>query len=276
MQEKLINASKTINSTLELDEVLDRILLTATENVKADRGTIYLLDEPSGEIRSKVLLGEEKLEIRLPVGRGLAGFVAQTGETIILDDAYSDPRFNQDVDKKSGYKTESLLTTPMRNKEGKIIGVFQLLNKLDGLFSQEDVTFLDALSTHAAIALENAFLLQESLEKKELEKELEVAGGIQKQLLPADSPEIEGFELLGDCTPCETVGGDSYDFIPLGKGKPVHRDVVYELEQYPEDKTEKDLERHVAPASRRHMQDFLVNIMPVLQAVMVEELLAMI
>ncbi len=66
----LISASQTINSTLELDEVLDRILLTATENVRADRGTIYLVDEPNGEIWSKVLQGEEKLEIRLPLGRG--------------------------------------------------------------------------------------------------------------------------------------------------------------------------------------------------------------
>ena len=215
----LISASKTINSALELDEVLDRILLTATENVKADRGTIYLVDEPNAEIWSKVLQGEEKLEIRLPMGQGMAGYVAQTGEVIILDDAYADPRFNQEVDKKSGYRTKSLITTPMRDKEGKIIGVFQLLNKLDGLFSQDDVTFLDALSAHAAIALENAFLLQESLEKKEMEKELEVAGGIQKQLLPSDSPEIEGFELLGSCTPCDSVGGDSYDFIPLDDGR---------------------------------------------------------
>ncbi|MCK4771573.1 MAG: SpoIIE family protein phosphatase [Candidatus Latescibacteria bacterium] len=215
----LIDASQTINSALELDVVLDRILLTATENVRADRGTIYLVDEPNGEIWSKVLQGEEKLEIRLPLGQGLAGYVARTGEVIILDDAYSDPRFNSEVDKASGYKTESMITTPMRNKEGDIIGVFQLLNKTDGLFSQDDVAFLDALSAHAAIALENAFLLKESLEKKELEKELDVAEGIQKGLLPADSPEIEGFELLGVCTPCDAVGGDSYDYILLDDGR---------------------------------------------------------
>lgn len=215
----LIDASQTINSALELDEVLDRILLTATENVRADRGTIYLVDEPNGEIWSKVLQGEEKLEIRLPLGQGLAGYVARTGEVIILDDAYSDPRFNSEVDRASGYKTESMITTPMRNKEGDIIGVFQLLNRKDGLFSQDDVAFLDALSAHAAIALENAFLLKESLEKKELEKELAVAEGIQKGLLPADSPEIEGFELLGVCTPCEAVGGDSYDYILLDDGR---------------------------------------------------------
>ncbi len=215
----LIDASQTINSTLELDEVLERILLTATENVRADRGTIYLVDAPNNELWSKVLQGEQKLEIRLPMGLGMAGFVAQTGEVIILDDAYADPRFNPEVDQESGYRTNSLLTTPMRNKNGEIIGVFQLLNKADGVFTAEDVSFLDALSAHAAIALENAFLLQESLVKRELEKELEVAESIQKRLLPAEPPDVEGYEFVGVCTPWESVGGDSFDFIPLEDGR---------------------------------------------------------
>jgi len=215
----LIAASQTINSTLELDEILPRILQTATENTRADRGTIFIVDAASGELWSKVLQGEEELEIRLPMGQGLAGFVAQTGEVIILDDAYADPRFNQSVDRASGYKTKSLLTTPMRNKTGEIIGVFQLLNKRDGLFNDEDVVFLDALSDHAAIAIENAYLLQESLAKQALEKELEVAGGIQKRLLPSEPPEIEGWDLLAECIPCDEVGGDAYDFIPLEDGR---------------------------------------------------------
>lgn len=214
----LIDASQTINSTLELDEVLDRILQTATRNVKADRGTLYLVDESSGEIWSKLLQGEEKLEIRMRMGEGLAGYVAQTGETIILDDAYADPRFNREVDKASGYTTRSILTTPMRSKTGKIIGVFQLLNKKDGLFTKKDVNFLDALSANAAIAIENAFLLKVSLEKQALEKELEVAAEIQKRLLPAGPPDIEGYELMAICTPCDEVGGDSYDFIQLEDG----------------------------------------------------------
>jgi len=215
----LIEASQTINSTLELDEVLPRILQTATENTGADRGTIFLVDTAAGEIWSKVLQGEEKLEIRMPLGQGLSGFVAQTGDVIILDDAYADPRFNQEVDRASGYRTKSLLTTPMRNKTGDIIGVFQLLNKQDGSFTDEDVAFLDALSAHAAIAIENAYLLQESLAKQAMEKELEVAGSIQKRLLPTDPPEIEGWDLSAECIPCEAVGGDAYDFIPLDDGR---------------------------------------------------------
>ncbi|MFO7768894.1 MAG: PP2C family protein-serine/threonine phosphatase [bacterium] len=215
----LIEASQTINSTLELDEVLPRILQTATENVKADRGTLYIVDRERGELWSRVLQGEEEMEIRLPLGEGLSGYVAKTGDVILIEDAYSDPRFNREMDKKTGYRTRSVLTTPMRNKRGEIIGVFQLLNKEGGPFEQGDVEFLDALSAHAAIAIENAFLLKESLRKEALEREMEVARSIQQRLLPEEMPDVEGFEFVGLNTPSEAVGGDYYDFIHLGEGK---------------------------------------------------------
>ncbi len=215
----LIEASQTINSSLDLDAMLPRILKTATVNVKADRGTLFLVDRERNEIWSKVMQGDELTEIRLPVGHGLSGYVAQTGEDILIEDAYQDPRFNPDTDKATGYRTRSVLTTPMRNKNGEIIGVFQLLNKATGPFDQGDVDFLNALSAHAAIAIENAFLLQESLAKQAMEQELEVARGIQQRLLPVESPWVEGYELIGLNTPCEAVGGDNYDFIQLEGGR---------------------------------------------------------
>jgi sigma-B regulation protein RsbU (phosphoserine phosphatase) len=211
----LIEASQVINSTLDLDEILPLILQTATFNLQADRGTLYVVDEERHEIWSKVKQGDEMLEIRLPVGQGLSGYVAQTGDEVLIDDAYEDPRFNQEVDRASGYRTKSVLTTPMRNKEGKIIGVFQLLNKAGGPFATEDIEFLSALSAHAALAIENAFLHQESLEKEALDKELNVARDIQQRLIPDTAPELEGYDLLGLNTPCDAVGGDYYDYIPL-------------------------------------------------------------
>jgi sigma-B regulation protein RsbU (phosphoserine phosphatase) len=211
----LVAASQTINSTLDLDEMLPLILKTATENVGADRGTIYLVDQERHEVWSKVKQGKEGNEIRLPVGQGLAGYVAQTGEEILIEDAYNDSRFDQATDQETGYKTRSLLTTPMRNKEREIIGVFQLLNKARGPFLPEDVDFLNALSAHAAVAIENAYLHKESLAKQALEKELDVAREIQQRLIPAIAPEVEGYELIGMNTPCEAVGGDYYDYIPL-------------------------------------------------------------
>jgi signal transduction histidine kinase len=120
------------------------------------------------EIWSKALRGTEVVEIRLPIGKGLSGYVAKTGETINIPDAYNDPRFNPEVDKKSGYRTNNMLCMPMRNRDGKIIGVFQMLNKKGGPFTKQDEEFINALSIHASIAIENARLAQEMVNSERL------------------------------------------------------------------------------------------------------------
>ncbi len=164
----LIDAAKTVNSTLDLDKLLDIILETSIKSINADRGTLYLLDELKGEIWSKALRGAEVIEIRLPVGKGLAGYVAKTGETINIPDAYNDARFNAEVDKKSGYHTNNMLCMPMKNRDGKIIGVFQMLNKKGGPFTSSDEEFINALSMHASIAIENARIAQEMVNNERL------------------------------------------------------------------------------------------------------------
>ena len=164
----LIEASKTVNSTIDSDELLDLILTAATTSLRADRGTLYLIDPITNELWSKVLKGNDLVEIRLSMGKGLAGYVAKTGETVNIVDAYKDPRFNPEIDKKSGYKTHNVLCMPLRDKEGKIAGVFQLLNKRGGTFTKEDEEFINALSVHAAIALENARLVKEIVQNERL------------------------------------------------------------------------------------------------------------
>jgi len=164
----LIDAAKSVNSTLDLDKLLDVILETAIKSIRADRGTLYLVDELKSEIWSKALRGAEVIEIRLPIGKGLSGYVAKTGETINIPDAYNDSRFNPEVDKKSGYRTNNMLCMPMRNRDGKIIGVFQMLNKKGGPFTVQDEEFINALSIHASIAIENARLAQEMVNNERL------------------------------------------------------------------------------------------------------------
>jgi K+-sensing histidine kinase KdpD len=164
----LIEITKRVNSSIKLDELLKIILDIALEATNADRGTVYILDEEKGEIWSKVLQGEESLEIRLPIGKGIAGSVAQTGETINLMDAYKDPRFNPEIDKKTGYRTKTMLCQAMRDKDGKIVGVFQLINKKDGFFTKKDEEMLNALSIHAAIAIQNAKMAQEMVNNERL------------------------------------------------------------------------------------------------------------
>ena len=166
--QRLIEASKIINSTLDLNKLLGLILNSATQSIEADRGTLYLVDDVKKELWSKVLQGTDMVEIRLPIGKGLAGFVAETGETILIPDTYADPRFNPEIDRRTGYRTRNMICMPMKNKDGKIIGVFQLLNKNQGSFDTDDVSFIDALSAHASVAIENAHMAQEMVANERL------------------------------------------------------------------------------------------------------------
>jgi len=174
----LIEASKIVNSTIELDKLLDLIMSAATHAIQAERGSLYLVDRARNELWTKVAQGENITEIRLAVGKGLAGYVAQTGDVVNIADAYSDPRFNPEIDRKSGFKTRNVLCMPMRDKEGEIVGVFQFLNKKVGAFLEEDASFIDALSVHAAIALENARLAQEMMNNERLSMVGKMAGTI--------------------------------------------------------------------------------------------------
>ncbi|MBA4250419.1 MAG: hypothetical protein C0425_02615 [Chlorobiaceae bacterium] len=166
---RLINeAAQKVNSNIRIDETLNAIVEAATSLTNADRGTLYIVDREAGELWSKVLRGENIEEIRLKIGQGLAGYVAENGEVINILDAQTDPRFDSEVDKKTGYKTHSMLCYPIKNKEGEIIGVHQLLNSKNGFFSSIDEQFLEALSIHASLSLENANLVQQMLRSDKL------------------------------------------------------------------------------------------------------------
>ena len=155
----LLEVGQAISSLMELDDLLLLIARETARVLKADRCTLFLLDEKREELWSKVAMGEEK--IRLPKESGIAGLVVTTGETLIIDDPYSNPHFNPEVDKKTGYHTRSLLCGPMRDSKGEVLGVFQVLNKLDGGFQQEDQELLEAVAAFSAIAIENARLYAE-------------------------------------------------------------------------------------------------------------------
>jgi len=211
----LVEASKVLNSTLDLGELLNIILSIATKYTTGDRGSLFLVDHNKQEIWSLIAQGLEQKEIRLPMGRGIAGTVAETGEIVNLADAYDDPRFDRSWDQRSGYRTGSLLCLPINDRAGKIVGVLQLLNKADGSFNQTDVKFLEDLSVHSAIALENARLHRESLERQQMERELSLAREIQRALLPERPPSLEGYDIAVRHETSRHVGGDYYDFIQV-------------------------------------------------------------
>ncbi|MBM4162688.1 MAG: GAF domain-containing protein, partial [Ignavibacteria bacterium] len=164
---------------------------------------------------SKVVKGKELVEIRLPIGTGISGHVAKTGKTVNLKDAWKDKRFFSGFDLRTGFQTKTMLCMPMRDRKGKIIGVFQILNKVRGSFDKEDESFLEAFSVHAALAIENARLHQAIVEKERIEKEIEIAGAIQRRLLPKELPSLPSFDIDAMARPSKMVGGDYYDIIGL-------------------------------------------------------------
>ena len=115
-----------LGSTLDLNELLTVVLARISDLMDAERSTLYLLDEDTGELWSKVAQGELVHEIRLKVGEGLAGSVAKTGKPLNLKDAYQDVRFDGEWDRRTGYRTRSVLCIPMKNQHGRIIGVVQV------------------------------------------------------------------------------------------------------------------------------------------------------
>jgi len=211
----LIEASKAINSTLDLDELLEIILRIALENTNAGAGTIYLVDREKGEVWSRISDKDERNEIRLPIGQGIAGFVAKTGEIVNIENAMEHPRFTGNFDKLTGFHTKSMLCMPMRNEDEQIIGVFQIMNKRGGVFGEEDEEFLSGLSIHATLAIRQAALHKESLEKRALEHEMNVAREIQENLLPQHVPEIQNYDFAAINLPAKAIGGDYYDYIML-------------------------------------------------------------
>ncbi len=160
----LLDVANSLQAELELDKLLFKIMEEVAEILDADRCTVFLYDKERNELWSLVAMGLQKgEEIRFPADKGIAGHVAQTGEILNIPDAYQDPRFNPEIDKKTGYRTRSILTMPLYNKMHEIIGVFQILNKRNGPFTKDDENLLAAISQIAATAIENAQLYDEQV-----------------------------------------------------------------------------------------------------------------
>ena len=164
----LFEISKSINCIKDFDKMLHHIVEVAANSLSAERATLFIVDKQKKELWSKSGIGIHQKEIRIPIDTGIAGEVALNNEYQIIDNPYAHPKFNQKVDRVTGYRTRNILCVPMANINGEVIGVFQILNKKDGTFSPDDAQFLGAMAVSTGIAIENS-LLREEL-KHQLEK----------------------------------------------------------------------------------------------------------
>ncbi len=212
----LLEVAQAMTGVRQLQPLLELIVASASRLVDADRTSLFLL-EVDGSLWTRV--AQDSTDIRLPPGFGIAGIVARTGETIAIADAYEDPRFSQDVDRKTGFRTRSILCVPLVTPSGAIVGVIEAMNKKgDVLFDADDAEALRALGSHAALALETQRLLEGERERLRMASEIELARRIQENLRPKRLPESPGLRLAAWQETAEKTGGDYYDVMeaPLG------------------------------------------------------------
>jgi len=167
----LVEVADTVTQRLSLDHQLPRLIELIVEALDAERATLFLHDADAGELFSRVAGGEGVSEIRMPQNVGIAGSVFGSGVAEIITDAYRDARFNPEVDRRTGYRTRDILCVPLRNRADQVIGATQVLNKRSGPFTTADMALLEAISRHAATALEQAQMMErlEQARREELE-----------------------------------------------------------------------------------------------------------
>jgi signal transduction histidine kinase len=167
---RLLDAATLLHSTLELKEITAIILDIVRDHVAVERVTAFRADRRRGLLRSLVAQDSPQ-EIVIQIGSGIAGVAAQKGEILDIPDAYADPRFDPAFDRLLNFHTKDLFALPICNRSGEVAGVLELVNRKREMTSA-DVEFLQQVSIFMALALENASLYQEALEKEKVEREL--------------------------------------------------------------------------------------------------------
>jgi phosphoserine phosphatase RsbU/P len=214
----LLRLTQAFNSTLDLDEILTRLMDEVIAATRAERGFVMLLDD-DGKLSFRAARGLDQRTIETPefeISRGVVGQVAQAGQAVLTSNAQADSRFNKS-ESVFNLKLRSILCVPLKLKD-RTLGVIYVDNRLHvGLFSPGDLDLLNAIASSAAIAIENARLYQVAVDKGRMERELHLARQVQSSLLLHTMPQLPGWDFAARWLPAREVAGDYYDFItPAG------------------------------------------------------------
>lgn len=207
----LYEVGKKISSSLDLNEVLNLIIDALQTVVPYDAAAIFLLDEDQNAVVEQTTRGysTDMNAINLEMGEGISGSAAATGKAIIVPDVSRDDRYVQ-----HHLETKSEMAVPLLSGD-QVIGVFNIENNRANAYNEEAQSLLEAFASQASIAIQNARLFDDARRSRLLDRELEVAGEIQRALLPRAVPEVPGLSLAVYSEPSREVGGDFYDFIPF-------------------------------------------------------------
>jgi phosphoserine phosphatase RsbU/P len=215
----LYRISQDFNSSLDLDEVLNRVIDEVIAAVRAERGFLMLRDA-AGQLRFRVARGIDRSTIEQPqfqVSRSVIERVAEEGRPLLTSDAQDDTwlKSHRSV---AVLGLRSILCVPLQMK-GSLLGVIYVDNRLQsGIFQPADLDLLTAIASSAATAIENARLYQVAVEQGRLERELQMARDLQASLLPRETPRLAGWDFAAYWQPARQVSGDFYDFISTSPG----------------------------------------------------------
>ena len=215
--ERILEVTRKLAAPFDLDTMLSEVVDASRKILDADRGTVFLYDPEADELVVRV--ATELGQIRIPADKGIVGESAQTRKLINVPDCYADPRFNRDIDRKTGYRSRCMLTIPLIGYENSLVGVLQILNKNGGVFDEQDEFVATALAAQAAVVLHRAKMTEAIIESEKLDREITVARDVQMGTLPKEMPEMAGYDFSGTFTPTDQTGGDLYDFVPLDDDK---------------------------------------------------------
>ncbi|HUW81615.1 MAG TPA: GAF domain-containing SpoIIE family protein phosphatase [Phycisphaerae bacterium] len=214
--EAVLEVTRQLAVTPELPALLRSVERAARKVLRCERASVFLYDRDRQELYSKIATGLD--ELRIPANRGISGEVVQTRQVINVPEAYADSRFNPDVDKQTGFRTRNMLTFPLIDFDGNLVGVLQLLNKIGGTFDEYDERLGASLCAQVAVAVKRQQLIEQYAEKQRMEHDLSIACSIQQECLPSSDPQISGYDIAGWNRPADETGGDYYDFLPLSDG----------------------------------------------------------
>jgi adenylate cyclase len=150
---------KALSSGLGTDNLLQSLMRKTTQVMNADRSTLFLIDFDRNELWSKVAEGNGISEIRVPIDSGVAGYVVASSQTLNIPNAYEDRRFNQSIDARTGYLTQSILCAPLKDETGRVIGALQVLNKKHGRFTLDDESLLTAFANQVGRVVKSSQLV---------------------------------------------------------------------------------------------------------------------
>jgi sigma-B regulation protein RsbU (phosphoserine phosphatase) len=221
----VVEVSALINSITEFDELLSAILDVAGRVMRAEASSLFLTDHETGDLELTIARGpagntlSRPARIKIPRGRGIVGWVREHRKSLLVTDAYNDPRFYPELDKSSGFVTRSVLCIPLFQTDAEI-GVLEVLNPLDKPhFDAIDLEAFEAYGSMVATAIAKMRAIERDRKRRLLEKDLELATEIQHSFLPEVLPSTEVLELAAHYRPARQIAGDFYDVFERNEGE---------------------------------------------------------